>query len=293
MVDHKDWATHAQLDIERAEDLFEKKDYGAAVFSAQQALEKYIKAFLLKQGIFDNPKKLGHLPHPAVLEKIIEYFTHFETLGSNLGIAQYIKSVKKYFENQVKLLKKIKSNQEYQIAFWKLSLGVKDFSDKEREIGRQMLSELDKNKEEVHNAEINANLSMQKIQSSQQYEMSDEDNQTYDKLVQDFISVDKFQKSKVFKEMLELVKPYWIKFGLATEEDLEVFTEFGKILGVFDLNALTLMLLSYSHEQISRYPEEVDGKTSTEYYVENKDKVKERISKIKETCERIKSEIDL
>lgn len=64
---HDSFITQGKEDLKRSEILFEEGDIGGSIFSAQQALEKYLKAYLIKANIFSNPKKMGHLPFGAIL----------------------------------------------------------------------------------------------------------------------------------------------------------------------------------------------------------------------------------
>jgi len=105
------------------------------------------------------------------------------------------------------------------------------------------------------------------------------------------VKLTNLKNQKFLKKMLAIVKPYWIKEGLISEEQLKVFDEFSKILGVFDLKALENTLYAFSHEQISRYPQTIDGKNSIDWYSEKKDEVFKLIQSIKDTCNKIKSEI--
>ena len=49
----KDYLKLSERDLKNARIMFDNKDYGMVCFFSQQAIEKYIKAFLIEKDIFD------------------------------------------------------------------------------------------------------------------------------------------------------------------------------------------------------------------------------------------------
>ena len=84
----KDWIGKAQKDLKRAGVLFSVKDTAGAGFHLQQAIEKYLKAYLLAKGwkleyIHDLPKLLNYANgydskfdrFRTLCERVTEYYT--------------------------------------------------------------------------------------------------------------------------------------------------------------------------------------------------------------------------
>src|SRR5690348_12299721 len=107
VVDYSDFQQQGATDILRAEKLYEDGDYGFAAYSAQQALEKYTKAYLMKFTLIEDPKKLGHLNFGSVLGIILpELKSHLESSKEIPFIVQliqilinYTSSLKDIFDN--------------------------------------------------------------------------------------------------------------------------------------------------------------------------------------------------
>ncbi|MEM5821203.1 MAG: HEPN domain-containing protein [Candidatus Aenigmatarchaeota archaeon] len=54
------WVEKANKDFERSKLLFEVEDYEGSLFHLQQAIEKFLKAFLIEAGVFDIRRHKTH-----------------------------------------------------------------------------------------------------------------------------------------------------------------------------------------------------------------------------------------
>ena len=73
-MNYLDLFQSGQIDLENSEKQYEEEEYMLSAFLAQQALEKHVKAYLLKNDIFDNVKKLGHLPLFSMINSLIDQY---------------------------------------------------------------------------------------------------------------------------------------------------------------------------------------------------------------------------
>ena len=93
-----------------------------AAYKAQQALEKHIKALLLRFGVFTNPKKLGHFPMYGIMKTI-------KDIMKNMPVPKHLKEAgfpnpEDMINGCLKELKSIKGNPTIMIAWWRHSLGI-------------------------------------------------------------------------------------------------------------------------------------------------------------------------
>lgn len=68
--EYKQWLNYAEDDYKAANELLKAKLYNVVCFHSQQSIEKYLKAYLIYNGI--NPPKVHHL---ITLIKIISKFS--------------------------------------------------------------------------------------------------------------------------------------------------------------------------------------------------------------------------
>ncbi len=93
-----------------------------AAYKAQQALEKHIKALMLRFGVVTNPKKLGHFPMYGIMKTI-------KDIMKNMPIPKHLKDAgfpnpEDVINGCLKELKSIERNPTIMIAWWRHSLGI-------------------------------------------------------------------------------------------------------------------------------------------------------------------------
>ena len=277
-----------QIDLENSEKQFEEEEYMLSAFLAQQALEKHVKAYLLKNDIFDNIKKLGHLPISAMINRLMDHYKE----STNKPYGLYSESFMKLFEHISEYLLKLERKDSPKIIIWKQSLGIpltKDESNKEQGLSvkfDQIISELETSMPDLASQfknlaqldqlnQVDTSQLDDKVQSLIKYL-----NKIYDRLA---------KKSTLTHEDIEHII-HDIGYGSGKNSLAEIDTnkikEFIKIFK--SLQWMNEIMNSYPHQTLARYPFKIDGKTNHDWYIEYKDNLKELITKIKTTCEDIR-----
>ncbi len=99
----KDWLATGEKDFKRTELLFSADDYEGAGFHLQQAIEKYLKGYLLSKGW--KLKRIHDLE--ALLNAVLEYDGTFENFRSLC-----VKATNYYIEERYPLLVLSKINRQ-------------------------------------------------------------------------------------------------------------------------------------------------------------------------------------
>ncbi|MGQ0794836.1 MAG: HEPN domain-containing protein [Nitrosopumilaceae archaeon] len=297
--DYRSFIEQANVDLERAEKLYsDGNDYGFAIFSAQQGLEKYLKAYLLKIELFHDPKDLGHLAFHSILKRIIEFIQEMKNLDTKYPVFNFfIDAIIIYFENQRKIIEEIRNSKKLQKLLWKVSLGMQTHDMEEIKIAKQLLSSLDKGKIECHTALLNVFKFMMITNPAPTIKLDEKtENEVLEMTAKIFLPILEnkpatYDVSELYGKLISIMKPYWITSQMMDEKTFEIFIRFNDL--IFTVNCITEMVFAYCHEQISRYPIMIDGINSRTLYKENKDRVLNLIQQIKEKCGKIQSKLDL
>ena len=277
-----------QIDLENSEKQFEEEEYMLSAFLAQQALEKHVKAYLLKNDIFDNIKKLGHLPISAVINRFMDHYK--ETTNKPGGL--YSESSMKFFEHISEYLLKLEREDSLKIIIWKKSLGIpltKDESNKEQGSSvksDQFISEFETSMPDFA-SQLKNQAQLDPLNQGDTSQLDDKEqslikylDKTYDVLT---------KKSTFTCEDIEHIihdTGYGSGKNSLAEIDTNKIKEFIKIIK--SLQWMDEIVSSYPHQTLARYPFKIDGKTNHDWYIKYKDNLKELITKIKTTCEDIR-----
>lgn len=223
------------------------------------------------------------------MAKSIEYFQKLSNVDKTSQIANtYFQDVIDHFSNHLKLLEKIEKNESYQIVFWKFSLGI-PVTDEERKIVISMLKNIDEGWDRFQESQQKLLQSFEQEPLQSQIQLSISDQTILMHLTNQLVSASTtVAKSKLYKQILALLKPYWIDSKLITEQQYKHFEEFSELISVLDANALEVTLYAFSHEQISRYPKVIDGIDSIVHYRNHKDELEKLLNRIKQKCTEIK-----
>ena len=292
MISHKDFIEYADENLARSDELFTKNDLRYAVFSAHEALELCLKAYLLKYEIISNPKDAGHLAYPTILLKLSEEFKKEIRNPSTSQNKNLWLSASQHLENIRSVINDMKDFKKC-IILWKISINIP----------------LDKNEEEIRQ-----NI-LKKLKLSTTTQI--ENLGTYVFTPQFEAKITKPNIDPDLKQIGDIMKKYYNKSKNDINSDIsnfghELYTaskDFltGKkgeisqqvaasILKQFailrTMNWMHMMVFSFSHQQISRYPTEIDQSTAKKLYQENKESVKTFIQKIDSTCQEIKNSIE-
>ena len=296
MTDYLDLIQYGSLDLERSEELFKNQDYNFAAFCAQQGLEKHLKGYLIKFGIFENIEQLGHLQFPKIIEKMIEWMKQKNSESKEDNFKLLEKSIQ-YFESFKSILEEINESYEKKIIVWKSSLGI-TLNKQENDISNGLEIKLMKEGNILQNAIIDffqsdpfklknvdiANLDEQQKNLLKKV-VSLQNNLTEAAKSPDSSTSKIHQVMNDFEDVIGMFAYGSGKDSLEKEETIEL----GKYIKTSkSLEWMGTVVESYPHQIISRYPIQIDGKDPIILYRENKENLWKFIQKIKHVCLQIK-----
>ena len=292
-------------DLDISQKVFQDNhDYEIASYIAQQALEKHLKAYLLKTRVVEKPEDLGHFQIPHILTIVGE---HFNTIKRNTDKSNLFHLVMEHMTNILDHLKKlfdtIKNNNERLVHWWKYSIKIEqNVEDEDYKKFIDMMSRSGgrlKKSFETYTQKILNNSMEQSTQISNQLpseilevaeKMVEATSQLKNKEIISQNQTKEFAKSElnILKKIIELQKLGKIK-GNISIADLE------KALIVSDVlvNYIDLIMRTHPHAIIGRYPIVVENEiTSTQLYKKHKDDVWNLITDVKKSCNQIEISID-
>ena len=301
MIDYREFMLQGQSDIERARELFTKEDYGFAAYSAQQGFEKYLKSYFMKLNIIKNPD-IGHLPYSELLKIIVDEYNELIKYENDDIIIQYLQTSKDYFNSLKNILDSFQKSDPKKILLWKSSLKI-ELNDDEQKISNGIDIELGKLQSIMLNglAQLFSNL------QSQESETVDSDNVQGSKImnpddsqrlvewmvhiiqnVQQNIETDFIKEVNNFEE---IISPYLygVKENSFSKQDTDFIMKFFKIWKTFSW--LGLILLSYPHEEIGRYPTNINHENSLKLYKEKNNELLDLINILDSACLEIRTSI--
>lgn len=261
---------YARENIERSRRLLEEGDLRYAIFSANEGLELCVKAFMLRYGIIDRPITAGHFPYLALVNKMAEITkasvernpANKNKLEKALGL---LPTLEKEFDRMQK--------RTFQILLWKSSLGIKLADDEEKRIGKFCKTMSDWGEKMI-----------QMQAGSQQPSKQGQDRCAPGEKAEIFEVVSRAAREQSGINDAEF---------LPLSGDKQIFHSgalyLGQLLAVVELFALLgVITASSAHQQISRYPTQIDGNDSREVYAKHKDDgVKNLLTQIYGTTERL------
>lgn len=297
----KSFSDQAELDLKRAKNLYESGDYGFSAYCAQQALEKHVKSYFYKLNLIDNnPHRFGHLPLTAIIADIRNEMDGIERRQqSNKLFLNMLRPAFSLCKEILNFFKDIKKPDQ-KILFWKYSLNIPT----ESQIFDDKVNKLQKISNQINNAfnvydEQSFNPNIGKIR--EKFSKNDmEDILKFKDLFKTKLeAVVNLDKNKIMqnKEFLEIEKKLTERFnelqkndnviGKTIQGDMKRMMAYTKIL-----TYLESIMKSFPHEDIGRYPTEIDGKDSTNLYVTYKDNLLVLINEISNVCNSIKMTVD-
>ena len=257
------YLAYARENLERSRMLFRKGDLRYAVFSANEGLELCVKAYMLHYRIIDEAEAAGHFPYPAAVKKMVEI------TKSGVGRNPPNEVRQKQVLEALGVLGKafaMMDKKELRTQLWKSSMRI-SLADGNRE-------QFDKFKGRL----LEWNEKMFQVQGVQQHlNKQDYDKRTLDDQSDFFAAVLGLfrEKSRRRKGSQIISLPGGTKMYYKKAIDL------GQLLAVAELfNHLGLIAPSFAHQQISRYPTQIDGIDSREIYNERKDDLKNLLRRI-------------
>lgn len=266
---------YARENIERSRMLFEKGDLRYAVFSANEGLELYIKAYMLHYKIIDKAIAAGHFPYPVAVQKMIE-ITRSNIRRNPANKKQLEQTLKPLLilKNAFKMLK----DEKIRIPVWKSTLGI-SLADDER-------NELEKFRKET----LEWNKKMVQIQGVEKFTLGQDSDKCTPGDQADFfatIQSPSREKSVQQKSSQYLSLPRGKRIAYSDALDLK------QIFALVELFIhLDVIANSFSHQQVSRYPTHIDGVDSRTHYMNHKDDVKKLLDRIYDISEKLSRQVE-
>lgn len=291
----------AEIDLGRSQTAFDEKDFPMSAFWCQQGFEKYLKAYFLKCKIFENPIELRHSAYPKIISELLSELSDPKKRDQN---DIQLKSSLKFFNSLNEILIKIESNERMKIMSWKSSLGI-PYSKHETNIdvglGKKILPDFTSlmTQTEVYFLEIEKFLNTIDFKKIDRSKLDNKTLELLDLLIsltKNTLAITKLENvdelcAKIQKDnsrMLELIGYGSGKDSISKEETKQITKTFDLIKS---LEWISSGVQIYPHESISRYPILINGKLSTDLYIENSSKLKILIQNIRKACDEIKQEI--
>lgn len=289
-------------DVKLSQTLFqENHDYEMSAYVAQQALEKYVKAYLLKSKIVEKPKDLGHYQIPRIISTIS---TQFNIIKRNTDKSNPLHLVTEQMSNMTDHLRKlfefVRDDDKKLVHWWKKSLKIpQDVKDEDYERFVDLMSRtgsrLGKSFEAYSVNRLNPNMDKfaqisKELPKQIQFiseNMEDATNQLKNKTILPRNEI----KSKTNDEIAVLLKIISLQKQGKIKGNLSL-TELEKSLVMFDIltNYVDLLMETYPHEIIGRYPR-MDTVSTTETYEKHKDELWNLIINVKNSCDEIEIKI--
>ena len=258
-----EYLRYAQENIRRSRMLFKKGDLRYAVFSANEGLELFVKAHMLRYKIIDRARAAGHFPYPAAVKAMIKI------TEANIGKDPPNKKQLEEALDQLSVLKEafdMVEKKKLEIPMWKSSLNI-DLADDEKARVDEFWKKLGE-----------WSKKMKRIQGRQRLPRK----QGRGKLAPDepgrfFEAVLEAYKKDVgrSKDPRPLSLPGNIKMTRSGAMDVGQIFALGEII-IY----IGVIVHSAAHQQISRYPTPIDGVDSRKIYIERKADVKKLLKRI-------------
>lgn len=292
MIDYKDYIDYADENLFRSALLIEKNDWRYAVFSAHEALELYLKAYLLKYEIISKPKDAGHLAYPAIFIKLADEFkSEIRNPSTNQDKNLWLSALP-HLENIKSVINDMRDFRNC-VSVWKSSINI-PLNKNEQEQLQNILKKLKQS----------TTIQIEKMGSSvftPQFE-SKMTNPSVNPDVKQIGNIMKKYYAEASKDINSDLSNLGLELFSASEGFLTgkkgalsqkvINSVFRQFVILRTMNWMPRMVFSFSHQQISRYPTEINQSTAKKLYQENKESVKTFIQAIDSTCQEIRNSIE-
>lgn len=265
------YVKYARENMDRSRLLFQGADLRYAIFSANEGLELCAKAYLLHYKAIVDPVATGHLPYPSIIKLVREKLALIgEVIPRNADRARQVTAD---LDEIGRLFKKLK-NHKAKVALWKKSLGV-DLGGSDK----KLLAELEPLSVEWNGQEPPVRAVPRGGPM-------------------DFLPAESAER-RAF-----LLALFHQKFGHAGNPSTVSLSggkkvPVGKALYAGQGVALaelfmhtTAIVNGYVHQQISRYPTQIDGVDSSEVYAQHRGGVGRLLAKIHGACDALLPHLD-
>ena len=301
----EEFQIQAKQDFASCKVLRKENDFGNSAYLLQQSLEKYLKAYLFKYEIFSGePKNLGHLPLRTLwkeFENDVERgIRHASNTNTKLMFEKFLPVIKEV----LKLFDELKNSKNTTLkhAFWKESLNH-PLNEEEKRLAasiRQNLERLlpsimdtselistntEKIKENLSNPETKMKI-IEQIQKSTGFKAESIIDvlsliSANTKSIQTISDMQKLPPQNSLSFLTQMIQ------NVHTPEN-ESQARIKKLFqGTWPFQFISEIMQVFTHEDIGRYPIEIDGKISRVIYVEHADDLDNLIEKIETVCTKI------
>jgi HEPN domain-containing protein len=307
----EDFLTQAHLDIHRAYLLHQNRDYGFAAYCSQQALEKQLKAYIMKHELSNKqPHELGHMSMARLLREIRE-ITETTVIRFNRTSSRFRTSTQSARVELQKLETILRSWQpslrqeealdiKPRVQFWKHSLGLKLDSEFEREIQRVRQDIIDRLVPIGNNYLLFYETEVRPIADKISQTAKEQAAQKYIKdfgFFQEVMTliikgqIPQLQSEQTHQYMIVILEYLYhlFTYEFKNRPQQREFYRLAKeiYMLVYPFKFLDLILRTYPHEDIGRYPTMIDNTSSLELYAKNEGALAALISEVDLSCQKI------
>ena len=263
---------YARENIERSRMLFDRGDLRYAVFSANEGLELCVKAHMLHYGIIDRAAAAGHFPYFAAVAKMREVTKSIikASPADKKRLEQALASLGT-LERAFKMMKQ----GEMQVALWKLSLNI-PLADCDEKCLDRFPGDLSSWGKKMHQMGSGPGHAHEQGHGARQ-----PDGHADPRPAARATHGDENGRPAGFRP----APPpggEGVAHGRASETK--------PLLALMPLIVLLdIISMSFAHQQISRYPTQIDGVDSRSLYMENRGGVKGLLERIYAVSARLSS----
>lgn len=263
---------YAQENIERSRMLFDRGDLRYAIFSANEGLELCVKAHMLHYGIIDKAVAAGHFPYLAAVKKMREI-----TKSIIKASPADQKRLELALESLVTLegAFKMMMQKEMQVALWKLSLNI-PLADGDEERLEKFPGDLSRWGKKIPPMESEPGNVCEQDHGDRRPDGQADHSPAVRATHGD-----------------ENGRPRGFRLGLPLGDEGVALGRVSEVKPLLALTPLIVLLdiisLSFAHQQISRYPTQIDGVDSRTLYMANRDGVKGLLERIYTVSARLSS----
>ena len=256
----REFLNRSKRDLKMSDICCKEKDYELASYLLQQALEKSIKSYMLKNNIIDDPKQLHHLTLSGIFHIIKGKLEEGKRQNQkNIELMKLFDQGIKLCQNYEKAFKPKKINDpKKKLPFWKYSLQISINKEEERDSYEAFIARFKQDIEKGFD--------------------------TFRKTSGDFPIPPKGCTSSIeepkTKEALKVLREYYDNI-ISQIPSLKILRP---LLLFTDSKLVDMIIKTFAHEDMGRYPTVVDGKISTELYAKNPSSIKNMIKDVRSVC---------
>ena len=284
---------------------------------AQQALEKHVKALLLQFGVFDDPKKLGHMPLYMIMEKVESVLKN--TRGVDRTVFPRLSDsdeIIKVCSDELRSIKKY----SVKIAWWKRSLGISLSTEEEKKIRggdahakmsmrvkyvdgvlrsqlqqerRRLRVKYAKQKTRVKNNSIRTTPHAKRLSDKDlEHQINNKhDGMDYKTLAGSADCMKGAIEERVYSkyynqegnlQQFKLDRLVYYSITQKQEKDRRELRHF--VVCLVCMRYADEITLTLPHLQFGRYPYKVDGKKTASIYKERRKELRSLVKRVRETC---------